>query len=95
MKGIPDDLASGIPSVCSGRFVENALSDRRYCDCKRPGMSRTSEHEDDRKRRDERGYTPDGGGGHASGGGKRSQSDEKKQTTGKPSPRRGPTKADR
>src|SRR5687767_2809191 len=34
-------------------------------------MSRKGEQEDDRKRRDERGYTPDGGGGHASGGGKR------------------------
>jgi hypothetical protein len=58
-------------------------------------MARTAQHQDDRKRRDERGYTPDGGGGHASGGGKRSHSDEKKQTTGKPSPRRGPMKADR
>ena len=56
--------------------------------------TKSAEHEDNRNRRDERGYTPDGGGGHASGGGKRSHADEKKQTTGKPSPRRGPMKSE-
>jgi hypothetical protein len=58
-------------------------------------MSKKGEHEDDRKRREERGYTPDGGGGHNAGGGKRGHGDEKQQTSGKPSPRRGPMKAER
>ena len=50
---------------------------------------RKDTYEDNRKRRDMRGYTPDGGGGHAGGGGKRHEADEKKQTGGRPSPRRG------
>jgi hypothetical protein len=61
-------------------------------------MSREGKHEDDRKTREESGYTPDGGGGHVAGGGKREHGNEKKQAMGKPSkpsPRRGPMKAER
>jgi predicted CoA-binding protein len=48
--------------------------------------------EDNRARREERGYVAGGGGGHASGGGVRAILDEKKMVTGRPSRRSGPMK---
>lgn len=53
---------------------------------------RKPQYQDNRKRIDDRGYTPDGGGGHVAGGGSHSTPDEKKMVAGAPSRRRGPMK---
>jgi len=86
---VPLGNATLLEDRCIGEDLRVMLEVLRHPGRLGLNFRRGRPHEDNRKNREETGYTANGGGGGIGGGGVRSRLDEKKMLVGKNSPRSG------